>query len=150
MHAFLSVLAHATLLALVLAAVAAVFKALGPARDAATTEVAAPAAKPAPAEPSAEIPAVAPGGRAKGHNLDLFGGWPEGYVPPTPAEVKAQVARVLKVRVSVELHEQLMAEAQARGQALGTCVRDLLQEQIGASEPAADLVAEASMADTPA
>ncbi len=32
-----------------------------------------------------------------------------------------------------------MAEAQASGQKLGTCVRDLLQEQIGADEPDADL-----------
>ncbi len=55
-------------------------------------------------------------------------------MPPTPAEVKAQVARVLRIRVSTELHEQLMAEAQARGQALGTCVRDLLQEHVDADE----------------
>jgi len=61
--------------------------------------VAAPAPTPAPAE----APAVAHGGHAKGHNLDLFGGWPEGDVPPTPAEVKAQVHRVLKIRLYTQV-----------------------------------------------
>jgi hypothetical protein len=141
MHAFLSILA--------LAIVAAVFAALRRARVAPAAAVAAPSAQSAPAELVKTAPetaaAVAHGGQAKGDNLDLFGGWPEGYVPPTQAEVKAQVARVLKVRVSVDLHERLMAEAQARGQALGTCVRDLLQEQIDADAPSA---IEASPADT--
>ena len=89
MHAFFSLLAQATPVAFALAIVAAVFAALRPARVAPTPAVAAPAAKPVPAE----TPAVAHGGQAKGHNLDLFGGWPEGYVPPTPAEVKAQGKR---------------------------------------------------------
>ena len=142
MHAFLSILAHATPVALALVIVAALFAALRPARIVATPVVADPAPKPAPAE----TPAVAHGGHAKSDNLDLFGGWPEGYVPPTPAEVKAQVARVLRIRVSVELHEQLMAEAQARGQALGMCVRDLLQEQVDADEPAAEVGISAHVA----
>ena len=143
MTTILSLLAHATPVALALAIVAALFAALRPARVEAVPAVTAPAPKLAPAE----TPAVAHGGHAKGQNLDLFGGWPEGHVPPMPAEVKAQIGRVLKFRVSEELHEQLVAEAQACRQPLGTYLRALLQEQIGVGEPAADLV-EALPADT--
>ena len=45
----------------------------------------------------------------------------------------------LKVRIPGELHEQLMAKAGARGQRLGTLVRDLLQAQTQ-SDDLADVV----------
>jgi hypothetical protein len=143
MHAFFSILAHATPVALALAIVAALFAALRPARVEAAPAVAAPVPKPAPAE----APAVAHGGHAKGHNLDLFGGWPEGDVAPTPAEVKAQVHRVLKIRLSDEQHERVLTKAQAQLKLPGAYVRDLLLQQIGADEPMADQTVP-SMADT--
>lgn len=122
MHAILSFLAQATPVAFAMTLVAAVFAALRPARVEPAAAVVAPVTKPAPAEPlaktSSETPAVVHGGDAKGRNFDLFGGWPDGYVPPTPAEVKAQVARVIRFRVSAQMHEQLEATAQARGQKL--------------------------------
>ena len=43
--------------------------------------------------------------------------------------VVAPCDHFLKVRIPGELHEQLMAKAGARGQRLGTLVRDLLQAQ---------------------
>ena len=78
MHAFFSFLSQATPLVVALAAVAALFAVFRPVAVAATPEGDVPTAKPAPAESLA----VAHGGDAKGHNLDLFGGWPEGYVRP--------------------------------------------------------------------
>ncbi len=142
MHALLSILADAALGAFALALVAALFAPLRVDRVIPAAAVAAPAAKPAPAEPPAkaahDTPTAAYGGHAKGQNLDLFGGCPEGNASPTPAEVRAPVNRLLKVRISVHLHEQLTAQAQARGQKLGTCVRHLLAAHVVADEPMAD------------
>jgi len=142
MHAFFSILAHVTPVALALAVVAALFAALRPARVEAAPAVAAPAPKPA----LAEAPAMAHGGHAKGHNLDLFGGRPEDYVAPTPAEVKAQVHRVLQIRLSDEQHERVLTKAQAQLKLPGAYVRDPLLQHIGAAEPVADQ-AEASTAN---
>lgn len=64
-----------------------------------------------------------------------------------PTSVSELLPRLIGRGKAVELREQLMAEAKARGQALGPCVRDLLQRQIGGDAPAAGS-AEAPTADT--